>query len=260
MLSAREIFQEIRANDEAYRILMSAAARGEHQGGWENRRIAELTADADFAAKIRRHGEDESKHGRIFENLLQKRGLEVIELPIEADYCLQLESRGIGISHARLHRDEMLRPEEHLAYLAHSRVTEQRAAEEVAQFVKVFGDDPQLGPPLRMIADDEVNYLSFCHEELARFRSDHPELPIDRMLREYALEESRTYLRVGLDFIARISEILGWGRTKRGLLRAGVHALHRTEMIYSWRRFARIGTPERPGAMSAPHHEQEMSA
>ena len=46
------------------------------QGGWENERIAELSRDPALAAKILRHGEDESKHGRLFAAFLRRRGLE----------------------------------------------------------------------------------------------------------------------------------------------------------------------------------------
>ena len=42
-LSARSLLHEIRANDEAYRLLLSISSKGEHQGGFENRRIAQLT-------------------------------------------------------------------------------------------------------------------------------------------------------------------------------------------------------------------------
>jgi hypothetical protein len=56
MLSARHIFHEIRSNDRAYQLLLSVAAKGEAQGGWENERIARLTSDRELATKIRRHG------------------------------------------------------------------------------------------------------------------------------------------------------------------------------------------------------------
>ena len=81
MLSAGSIFHEIRSNDLAYQFLLSVAAKGETQGGWENARIAELTGDPELARKIRRHGEDESKHGRLFTALLRKRGLVPREVP-----------------------------------------------------------------------------------------------------------------------------------------------------------------------------------
>jgi hypothetical protein len=68
MFSARTIFEEIFDNDEAFGLFCSLAASGEGQGGWENGRIAALVPDsqADLAPKIARHGTDEDRHGRIF--------------------------------------------------------------------------------------------------------------------------------------------------------------------------------------------------
>ena len=78
MLSARSLFQEILDNDESFQLFCSIAASGEAQGGWENGRIAALVPESmrDLAPKITRHGADEDKHGRIFNALLKKRGLE----------------------------------------------------------------------------------------------------------------------------------------------------------------------------------------
>ena len=62
MISRQSIYREFRANDEAFRLLASTASKNEPQGGWENERIAALTGDRVLAAKIHRHGADESKH------------------------------------------------------------------------------------------------------------------------------------------------------------------------------------------------------
>src|SRR5262245_43233627 len=150
--SARTIYEEIRSNDESFRLFCSIAAKGEAQGGFENARIAALCPDRALAAKIERHGTDEDKHGRIFLALLRKRGLETCEVPPAADYCILLERQGIGLAHERLREERPLGDEELLAYLVHSRVTEQRAAEEVAQQVAIFGDHPELGKAVRTIA------------------------------------------------------------------------------------------------------------
>ncbi|MCA9321888.1 MAG: ferritin-like domain-containing protein, partial [Planctomycetes bacterium] len=119
MLSTASIFQEIRSNDEAYRFFLSMAAKGETQGGWENERIAALSPDAELAPKIRCHAANESKHGRLFESLLHKRRLSTVDVPIEADYCMQLEGQGVGLSHERLIQETHLTVAEILEYLAH---------------------------------------------------------------------------------------------------------------------------------------------
>lgn len=252
MLSAADIFEEIRANDEAFRFFVSTAAKGEYQGGWENEQIAARTRDDELRPKIERHGFDESKHGRLFENLLKKRGLTLAEVPFEADYCAQLEKAGIGLSHERLRQETPLDSKDILAYLAHSRVTEQRAAEEVAQLERVFGDNPDIGPTIKMIADDEINHLSFCHEELLRLKSEGLADQVSEMLKVYALAEIKTYRRVSLAFIDRMSSVLGWSFPKRVLLKLGVQLIYFVERLLSWRRMVALREPVRPGVMAAP--------
>ena len=250
MLSARSIFEEIRSDDGAYRLFLSIASKGEAQGGWENHRIAELTPDVELAGKIARHGDDEKRHARLFAALLRKRGLDLTEVPPDLDYCMLLERQGIGLSHERLQQDEPLSDEEILRYLVHSRVTEQRAAEEIALQMKIFADDPDLGRAVRMIADDEENHLAYCHEELLRLAADGHEQRIRRMLREYARAEIDTYRDVSLGVMSRMSELLGWSGGKRRLLAAGIRSVHAIERIWSWRRMVALRPPARRNAMA----------
>ena len=258
MLSARAIYHEIRNNDATYQLFCSVAAKGEAQGGWENRRIAALTRDEELRPKIARHGEDEDKHGRLFAALLRKRGLTACEVPPDVDYTILLERRGIGLSHERLHRDEPLGDEEILRYLVHSRVTEQRAHEEIEQQRRIFADDPELGRAVRMIADDELNHLSYTREELARFGARGYGERIRAMLREYALVEIATYRDVSLGVMARMAEALGWSRAKRALVQLGIHAIYAIERLWTWRRMTTIEPPARPGAL-APRAERRAS-
>jgi rubrerythrin len=250
VLSARAIYQEIRNNDETYRLFCSVAAKGEAQGGWENHRIAALAPDEQLRQKIARHGQDEDKHGRLFAALLRKRGLDACEVPSELDYTMRLERRGIGLSHERLQRDEPLSDEEILRYPVHSRVTEQRAHEEIEQQRKVFADDPEIGRAVRMIAADEQNHLSYAHEELARFAAAGYRDRIRALAREYALAEIATYRDVSLGVMRRMADALGWPRAKRLVLQLGIHANYAIERLWTWRRMAPIEPPARPGAMA----------
>jgi len=250
VLSARAIYNEIRDDDRTYRLFLSIASTGETQGGWENERIAALTQDEDFAAKILRHGEDETKHGRLFHSLLKKRNLELMDVPTELNYTLLLENQGIGLSHERLREERPLADEELIRYLVHSRVTEQRAAEEVDQQKEMFGEDPDLGRAIRMIADDEVNHLSFTHEELKRFCDLGHERLVRSMLAEYAKVEIRTYREVSLRVMRAMGDCLGWSVLKRRVLALGVHAIYLFERLWGWRRMTTILPPERPNAMA----------
>ena len=165
MLSAKSLFAEILDHDESFRLFCSIAASGESQGGWENRRIAALVPDSAryLAPRITRHGADEDKHGRIFRALLQKRGLHPAPVPPETDYTMLLEKHGIGLAHEKLKSDQPLTQRDIIVYLAHSRVTEQRACEQMELLRRHFGDHPDVGRAGRMIAADEHNHLAYCH-------------------------------------------------------------------------------------------------
>ncbi|MFD5324424.1 ferritin-like domain-containing protein [Streptomyces sp. NPDC127092] len=254
MLSAKSLFQEIIDNDESFRLFCSIAASGEAQGGWENGRIAALVAPGmrEMAPKIARHGADEDKHGRIFNALLRKRGLDPVPVPPETDYTMLLEKRGIGLAHDKLRRDEPLTERDIVVYLSHSRVTEQRAADQMDMLVKYFGDHPELGKAIHMIDHDETNHLAYCHEELLRLNhAGHGRL-IQRTLRESALVEIQVYRDVSLAVMSHMGRILRWPRAKAAALAAGVHGMYAYERAAGWHRMVGLTMPERRDALGGP--------
>ncbi|MFH8795153.1 ferritin-like domain-containing protein [Streptomyces sp. NPDC017941] len=254
MLSARSLFREIFDNDESFRLFCSIAASGETQGGWENGRIAALVPESQrpLAAKIARHGADEDKHGRIFNALLRKRGLEPVEIPHGTDYTMLLERHGIGLAHDKLRADEPLTEQDVITYLAHSRVTEQRAADQMHMLRKHFGDDPEVGRAVQMICNDEDNHLAYCHEELLRFAHAGHGRAIQRTLRECALVEIGVHRDVGLAVMERMGRILGWSPTRARTLAAGIHSLHGFERMGGWRRMVSLKMPQRRDALGGP--------
>lgn len=254
MLSVKSLFQEILDNDASFALFCSIAASGESQGGWENARIAMLVPEAQraLAPKITRHGADEDKHGRIFHALIRKRGLEPVPVPPETDYTMLLEQNGIGLAHDRLKHDEPLTEQDIVTYLAHSRVTEQRASEQMRLLRKHFADHPDIGRAVGMIADDEDNHLAYCHEELLRLAQAGHGGFIRRTLRECALSEIRTHRNVSLAVMARMGRILGWRRPKAALLAAGIQATYLYERLTGWRRMVSLRMPERRGALGGP--------
>ncbi|MFF9067591.1 ferritin-like domain-containing protein [Streptomyces sp. NPDC014891] len=254
MLTAKGLFQEIIDNDESFRLFCSIAASGETQGGWENGRIAALVAPGmrDLAPKITRHGADEDKHGRIFNALMKKRGLEPVPVPPDTDYTMLLEQRGIGLAHDKLRREEPLSEEDIIVYLAHSRVTEQRAADQMDMLVTYFGSHPELGKAIHMIDNDEANHLAYCHEELLRLaRAGHGRL-IQRTLRESALVEIGVYRDVSLAVMAHMGRILRWPRPKAAVLAAGIHGMYAWERAAGWHRMVGLKMPERLDALGGP--------
>ncbi len=254
MLSAKSLFQEILDHDASFALFCSIAAGGETQGGWENGRIAALAPDSerDLAPKIARHGADEDKHGRIFHALMKKRGLRPVPVPPETDYTMLLEKNGIGLPHERLRSDEPLTVHDIVTYLAHSRVTEQRASEQMRLLRRLFADDPDLGRDVQQISQDDDNQLSHFHEELLRLaRAGHGQT-VRRALRAYALTEIRVYRDVSLAVMAHMGRILGWPRPKAALLAAGIHAVYVYERLGGRRRMERLRMPERRNALGGP--------
>ncbi|MFF7475675.1 ferritin-like domain-containing protein [Streptomyces sp. NPDC008092] len=254
MLSARSLFQEILDNDESFRLFCSIAASGESQGGWENARIAALVprSERGLAPKITRHGADEDKHGRIFHALLKKRGLSPVPVPADTDYTMILERHGIGLAHERLRADRPLTVPDIVTYLAHSRVTEQRASEQMALLRRYFADHPDVGRAVRMISGDEDNHLAYCHEELLRFAAAGHGRTIQRTLRACALAEIRIYRDVSLAVMAHMGRVLGWPRAKSALLAAGIHVVYAYERAAGWRRMVSLRMPERRNALGGP--------
>ncbi|MXM63611.1 ferritin-like domain-containing protein [Streptomyces sp. HUCO-GS316] len=254
MLSAKSLFQEILDHDESFRLFCSIAASGESQGGWENARIAALVPEKEhaLAPKITRHGADEDKHGRIFNALLKKRGLEPVPVPPETDYTMLLERHGIGLAHEKLKSDERLSVQDIVTYLAHSRVTEQRASEQMELLRKHFADHPDIGRAVKMISNDEDNHLAYCHEELLRFAYAGHGRAIQRTLRESALAEIRIYRDVSLAVMAHMGRILGWPKAKSAALAAGIHAVYAYERVVGWRRMVTLKMPERRDALGGP--------
>lgn len=254
MPTARAIYEEIFDNDRAFQLFCSIAASGEAQGGWENGRIAMLVPDPqrDLAPKIARHGADEDKHGRIFMALLRKRGLQLVAVPAEADYTMRLEKAGIGLAHSRLRRDQKLTEHDIVTYLAHSRVTEQRASEQMQTLRKYSENRPDIGRAVRMISNDEDNHLAYCNEELLRLAGDgHAEF-IRRTLREAALAEIAIHRDVSTEVMARLGRILGWSAAKSSILAAGIQAVYVYERLAGWRRMVSLRMPERRNALGEP--------
>jgi hypothetical protein len=83
-----------------------------------------------LAPKIARHGADEDKNGRIFDTLLRKRGLDPVAVLADTDYT-------------------------------HSRVTEQRASEQMRALRRYAGGRPDISRPVKVISNDEDNHLTY---------------------------------------------------------------------------------------------------
>jgi hypothetical protein len=262
MLSARSVFEEILDNDATFRLFCSVAAAGEAQGGWENARIAALlpTTMADLGPKVARHGADEAKHGRIFTAMLRKRGLTACVVPGEANYTALLEARGVGVAHRDLRRGERLTEQEVIAYLSHSRVTEQRASEQMAMLVKHFGGRNDIGRAVKVIAADEERHLAYCHEELLRLVAAGHGTTVRRLLRSCAKAEADVYRDVGLKASDQFGAILGWSRVKRATIATGIHLMHAFDRTLGRRRLVALAMPSHPDPLGERPPRVSLSA
>ena len=253
MLSPRAIYGEIFSNDEAFRLFCSIAASGEAQGGWENGRIAALVPESfrDLAPKIARHGADEDKHGRIFYALLRKRKLPPAQVPADTDYTMRLEGMGIGLAHSKLRADRPLTEEDIIAYLAHSRVTEQRASEQMRS-LRRYSDNADVSRAATVISADEDNHLAYCHEELLRLADAGHRRHIESVLRTTARAEIAVYRDVSKAVMAHLGRTLNWSRAKCVMLARGIDAVYLYERLGGWRRMVTLRMPARRDPLGTP--------
>jgi hypothetical protein len=254
MLSASSVFDEIFGDDAAFALFCSIAASGEAQGGWENGRIAALVPERyqDLAPKIARHGADEDKHGRLFRALLRRRGLEPVAVPDDTNYTMLLAGRGIGLAHHQLERETKLTEGDIITYLAHSRVTEQRASEQMRLLRKCAGRHPDAARAISMISNDEDNHLAYCHEELLALAEAGHRDDIARTLRVSARAEIGIYRDVSTAVMAHLGRILRWSGPKSATVAAGIQAGYAYDRLGGWRRMVSLRPPARRNALGSP--------
>jgi hypothetical protein len=160
-----------------------------------------------------------------------------------------LERQGIGLAHDRLRSDVPLTVRDIVVYLAHSRVTEQRASEQMDLLRRYFAGHPDVGRAVTVIARDEDDHLAYCHEELLRLAAAGHGWVIQRTLRACALAEIRVHRDVSLAVMARMGGLLGWSRARSALLAAGIHAVYACERLIGWRRMVTLSMPQRRNAL-----------
>ena len=134
----------------------------------------------------------------------------------------------------------------------HSRVTEQRASEQMQTLRRYVGGHQDVGRAITMISRDEDNHLAYCHEELLRLASAGHADAIRRSLRETALAEIAVYRDVSRAVMAHLGRILRWPRPKAAALAAGIQAVYLYERLGGWRRMVSLQPPARRNALGGP--------
>jgi hypothetical protein len=165
---------------------------------------------------------------------------------------MRLEATDIGRAHAQLRGAEQLTERDIVSYLAHSRVIEQRASEQMQALRKYAGNLPGVARVIRVITADEDNHLAYCHEELLRLTAAGYAPFIRRTLRAVALAEIGIYRDVSTTVIAHLGRILGWPRWKVAMLAVGIRAVYGYERLGGWRRMVSLRMPARRNALGGP--------
>ena len=130
-----------------------------------------------------------------------------------------------------------------------SRVTGQRASEQMRALRRHAGDRPGIARAVRVISDDEDNHLACCHEELLRLAAAGHAPLIRQTLRTTALAEIAIYRDVSLAVIGHLGQILGWPRPKSAALAAGIRAVYAYERLGGWRHMVSLRMPTRRNAL-----------
>ena len=174
---------------------------------------------------------------------------------------MRLERMGLGLTHSQLRRDEKLTEGDIIAYLVHSRVTEQRAAEQMRALRKYAGSRQDISRAIKMISEDEDNHLAYCHEELLRLASAGHADTIRRTLRATALAEIAIYRDVSQAVMVHLGRILCWPRPKAVVLTGGIQAIYLYERLGGWRRMVSLEAPARRNALGGPlpRHREPVS-
>jgi Rad3-related DNA helicase len=171
-----------------------------------------------------------------------------------------LEDSGIGLAHNQLTRDKKLTERDIITYLAHSRVTEQRASEQMRMLRKYTGRHQDVAPAIRMISNDEDNHLAYCHEELLSLAAAGHAATIRHMLRTTALTEIGIYRDVSKAVMAHLGRILRWPKPKSASLAAGIQGAYAYERLGGWRRMVSLNAPARRSALGGPSPDAYPSA
>jgi DNA-binding MarR family transcriptional regulator len=139
-----------------------------------------------------------------------------------------------------------------VTYLTHSRVTEQRASEQMRALRRYSGGREDIARAVRVISNDEDGHLAYCHEELLRLAAAGHGKTIRRTLRATAIAEIAVYRDVSRAVMAHLGRTLGWSRPKAALLGAGIQAVYAFERLGGWRRMVTLRTPARLNALGTP--------
>lgn len=224
MLSRDGIFRDILATPDALAFVVNLLVAGEHDGCAGLDRVAELIPEPATRRRVRRHYEEEERHGVLFAERLRRLGRSPEPIPFELDYVAQLHADGWGLPRARLADATPLSPEEEVLVFCSSRVDEERGIREMGELREALRDDTDTVAVLDEILRDERGHVGYASFELRRLDGAGHGALIRRTLREYRRRDARVHARVASRVMDRLSFILGYPAIVRPLYRLGLLA------------------------------------
>lgn len=147
--------------------LLNQIAEGEEQG--EARLFDEaigLVEDERLKKMIRRHAEDEIRHGEMFRACIARNGVEVGPVPPHLDVLSQLDEALGGFFERGITSAEQL-----MEAFAILQVIEERALDQFSMYAEVFegAGDPETAETFRLVEKDEERHLKYCRAIALRY-------------------------------------------------------------------------------------------
>jgi hypothetical protein len=224
MLSKRSVFRDLMARPRAYHFFLNALAVGEADSARDLGRVAEHIADARIRAKVQRHYEDETKHGRLMAERLAELGIAPERLPPDLDYDQALQNLGYGLHYSRLDDPRPFDDGDLLDFFVGSKVNEERAVAEMEGIIEHLAADAETHARLAEILHDEYRHVAYATHELNLLAARGHRDRINQMLRRFRRLEARAHRMVSINFMERLLRLLGYPAVVRWGARLAIEA------------------------------------
>jgi len=210
MFSKQKMFQDIMANEEAYKFLLNALAVGEVDSSVGIDRLAELIDDPVLKRKTLRLYGDEVKHGRLFTKRLKECGMDPRPMDKRLDYETFLHDADFGLDNGRLKDNRPLNDDEIVRWLAGCLVREERACAELTGMKECFESDKKTSRVLTEIMGDEYRHVGYAMAGLQAYEKKGFGARINQLLTQYRKMEATVHAQVSINFTQEFFRMLNY--------------------------------------------------
>lgn len=195
---------------------------------------AEIVDDPRFAKMIRRHQEDEIRHGQRFRAALRKQGVDLGPVPEDVQVLKHIDDAlGGFLSRPLTTIDDVRR-----AYLVLQAV-EERAVAQFGLYGPLFQSiDPEIAEIFREVTADEVRHLRYCKAITRHYARSEAELAEE--LAEMRRVEAAAFRKMEMANTAHIQRL---GLIENPLVRLVLGGLSRLDRLARPRPAALSGAP-----------------